>query len=112
MEKIGQGIITSGTGCKGVLRLVESVADVLELLKEDPANTILLTPTASATIMTPLFPRVIGVICTTGGATSHVAIVAREFDLCCVMGVEFTRNEALDGCAVEVNSQGEIFAEP
>ncbi len=66
MKKIGQGIVTSGNGCKGVLRVVESVADVLRLLKEDISDVILLTPTASATIMTPLFPRIIGVICTTG----------------------------------------------
>jgi phosphohistidine swiveling domain-containing protein len=109
MAKIGQGVVTSGNGCKGVLRVVESVADVLRLIKEDLSDAILLTPTASATIMTPLFPRIIGVLCTTGGATSHVAIVAREFDLVCVMGVEFNSDEPLDGCVIEVNGQGEIF---
>lgn len=111
MVKIGQGNVTSGKGCRGVLRVVESVADVLRLLKEDISDVILLTPTASATIMTPLFPRIIGVICTTGGATSHVAIVAREFDLACIMGVEFSQDVALDGCAISVNEQGEIFVE-
>jgi len=111
MEKIGQGNVTSGNGCKGVLRVVESVADVLRLLKEDLSNVILLTPTASATIMTPLFPRITGIICTSGGPTSHVAIVAREFDLACVMGVEFSRDEALDGSTIRVNEHGEIFAE-
>jgi len=100
MEKIGKGNVTSGKGCKGVLRVVESVPDVLRLLKEDP------------TIMTPLFPRIIGVLCTSGGPTSHVAIVAREFDLACVMGVEFSRNDKLDGCAIHVSAEGEIFAEP
>ena len=111
MKKIGHGIVTSGNGCKGVLRVVESVADVLRLLKEDISDVILLTPTASATIMTPLFPRIIGVICTTGGATSHVAIVAREFDLACVMGVQFQQEGNLDGCIVSINEHGEIFAE-
>jgi len=110
MVKIGQGNVTSGKGCKGVLRLVETVADVMRLLKEDLSNVILLTPTASATIMTPLFPRIIGVICTSGGPTSHVAIVAREFDLVCVMGVEFERDVTLDGCAVEVDPEGVIYA--
>jgi len=111
MVKIGQGNVTSGKGCKGVLRVVESVADVMRLLKEDLSNVILMTPTASATIMTPLFPRIIGVICTSGGPTSHVAIVAREFDLDCVMGVEFSQDVALDGCAVEIGAEGGIFAE-
>ena len=111
MVKIGQGNVTSGQGCSGVLRVVESVADVMRLLKEDLSDTILLTPTASATIMTPLFPRIIGVLCTSGGPTSHVAIVAREFDLACVMGVEFDREVALDGCAITVDAEGGIFTE-
>jgi len=111
MAKIGQGNITSGSNCRGVLRVVESVEDVLRLLKEDLSDAILLTPTASATIMTPLFPRIIGVVCTTGGETSHVAIVAREFDLACIMGVQFNSNEKLDGCVVSMNAQGEIFTE-
>jgi len=112
MVKIGQGNVTSGKGCQGVLRVVESVEDVLGLMKEDISNVILLTPTASATIMTPLFPRIKGVVCSTGGATSHVAIVAREFDLSCVMGVQFDFEGELDGCVIIMNVEGEIFAEP
>ncbi len=111
MEKIGQGNVTSGSDCRGVLRLVESVADVLRLLKEDTSDVILLTPTASATIMAPLFPRIKGVVCTTGGATSHVGIVAREFDLACIMGAQLGDIAKLDGCAVSMNAQGEIFTE-
>ena len=112
MVKIGQGNVTSGSGCQGVLRVVESVEDVLGLMKEDISDVILLTPTASATIMTPLFPRIKGVVCSTGGATSHVAIVAREFDLSCIMGVQFDYEGELDGCAIDMNAEGEIFAEP
>jgi len=111
MEKIGQGNVTSGSDCQGVLRVVESVEDVLRLMKEDISGTILLTPTASATIMTPLFPRIKGVVCTTGGATSHVAIVAREFDLACIMGVQFDLQGGLDGCVVSMNAEGEIYME-
>jgi phosphohistidine swiveling domain-containing protein len=112
MIKIGQGNVTSGGDCQGVLRVVESVEDVLGLMKEDISEVILLTPTASATIMTPLFPRIKGVVCSTGGATSHVAIVAREFDLSCIMGVQFDYEGELDGCVISMNAEGEIFAEP
>jgi phosphohistidine swiveling domain-containing protein len=111
MKKVGKGSVTSGSGCRGVLHKVESVADVMRLLREDMSDAILLTPTASATIMTPLFPRIKGVVCSSGGATSHVAIVAREFDLCCVMGVEWDHDGQLDGCAVDINAQGEIFVQ-
>jgi len=90
---------------------VESVADVLGLLKDDVSDVVLFTPTASATIMTPLFPRIKGLVCTTGGETSHVAIVAREFNLPCIMGSEIDYDGELDGCIVNFNQQGEIFFE-
>jgi phosphohistidine swiveling domain-containing protein len=90
---------------------VESVADVLGLLKEDVSDVVLFTPTASATIMTPLFPRIKAVVCTTGGETSHVAIVAREFNLPCIMGSEIDYDGELDGCIVNFNQEGEIFFE-
>jgi len=109
--RIGRGNRTSGGACSGVLRRVESVSDVLRLLKEDVSGTILLTPTASATIMTPLFPRIRGVVCTTGGATSHVAIVAREFNLTCVMGVRFEFDGDPDGRPVRIDADGGIYLE-
>ena len=112
MVKIGQGHVTSGGDCQGVLRVVESVEDVLGLMKEDISEVILLTPTDSETIMTTLFPRIKGVVCSTGGATSHVAIVAREFDLSCIMGVQFDYEGELDGSVISTNAEGEIFAEP
>jgi phosphohistidine swiveling domain-containing protein len=111
MVKIGQGNVTSGGDCRGVLRVVESVEDVLGLMKEDISEVILFTPSASATIMTPLFPRIKGVVCSTGGATSHVAIVAREFDLSCIMGVQFDYEGEIDGTNISMNAEGEIFVE-
>ena len=111
MVRVGQGNVTSGNGCRGTLRVVETVADVLGLLKEDVSEVVLYTPTASATIMTPLFPRIKGVVCSTGGETSHVAIVAREFNLPCIMGSEIEYDGALDGCIVNFNEEGEIFFE-
>jgi phosphoenolpyruvate-protein kinase (PTS system EI component) len=111
MVRVGQGNLTSGNGCRGTLRVVESVADVLGLLKEDVSDVVLFTPTASATIMTPLFPRIKGLVCTTGGETSHVAIVAREFNLPCIMGSEIDYDGELDGCIVNFNQEGEIFFE-
>jgi phosphoenolpyruvate-protein kinase (PTS system EI component) len=61
--------------------------------------------------MTPLFPRIKAVVCTTGGETSHVAIVAREFNLPCIMGSEIDYDGELDGCIVNFNQEGEIFFE-
>ena len=111
MVKIGYGNMTSGNECLGTLRVVEDVADVLRLMKEDLSATIVFTASASATIITPLFPKIKGVICTQGGATSHLAIVAREFDLACVMGSHIDYEGELDGSIIRFNTEGEIFLE-
>jgi phosphoenolpyruvate-protein kinase (PTS system EI component) len=111
MQKRGQGNVTSGTGCSGTLRVVASVPDVLALMREDLSEVVVFSHEASATAVTPLFPKIKGVVCTQGGATSHLAIVAREFDLACIMGCEIDYPGELDGCAVHFNAEGEIFIE-
>ena len=109
MKRIGVGNPTSGKGCRGTLRVVADVPDVLALLREDVSNVVLFTESASATVVTPLFPRIKGVVCTTGGDTSHLAIVAREFDLACVMGSQIDYDGDLNGCVVQFDQEGEIF---
>ena len=111
MKKIGQGNVTSGQGCRGTLRKVESIPEVLQLMKEDLSDVVVFTREASATAVTPLFPKIKGVVCTLGGATSHLAIVAREFNLACIMGSEITHEGELDGRTVDFNAEGEIFLE-
>ena len=111
MQKIGQGNVTSGQGCQGTLRVVESIPEVLQLMKEDLSEVVVFTREASATAVTPLFPKIKGVVCTLGGATSHLAIVAREFNLACIMGSNIDFDGELDGRTVNFNSDGEIFLE-
>ncbi len=108
MKKIGEGEPVSGNGAEGILRKVETLEDVLRLMEEDLSETIVFTPSASVTAITPLLPRIRGLICSSGGVTSHLAIVAREFDLPCLMG---SRLEwaAAEGRWVRFTAEGEIF---
>ena len=108
-QRIGQGSLTSGRDCSGTLRVVETVQDVLKLMRSDVSEIIIFTRSASATTVTPLFSRIKGVVCTAGGATSHLAIVAREFDLPCVMGSEIEYDGDLDQRIITISSTGEIF---
>jgi phosphoenolpyruvate-protein kinase (PTS system EI component) len=109
--KIGAGMLTSGEGCRGTLRTIAGVADVLRLMQTDLGEVILLSRTASATFVTPLFSRIRGVICTTGGATSHLAIVAREFNLACVMATRIDYEGELEGRTVSIAAAGELYLE-
>ncbi len=111
MQSIGRGILTSGGECRGTLRVVESIEDVLRLLRGDLSEIIVLTHSASATAITPLFPKIKGLICTTGGPTSHLAIVAREFDLPCLMASEIRYDGSLDSKPAAFTDDGEILLE-
>jgi signal transduction protein with GAF and PtsI domain len=112
MQRVGKGMLISGSECDGVLRAVETVQDVIGLMKTDVSNVILFTRSASATTVTPLFSRIKGVVCTAGGPTSHLAIVAREFDIPCVMASEIQYDGNLDLQKIIINKEGEIFLAP
>jgi phosphoenolpyruvate-protein kinase (PTS system EI component) len=111
MLRIGGGMLTCGGPCRGTVRSVTGVADVLRLMQMDLGEVILLMHAASATFVTPLFPLIRGVICTTGGATSHLAIVAREFNLSCVMAAHIDYGGGLDGGTVSFTEAGELYLE-
>lgn len=44
-----------------------------------------------------------GIICETGGLTTHAAIIARELNIPCVMSVKNIMNQIKDGQQIELN---------
>jgi phosphoenolpyruvate synthase/pyruvate phosphate dikinase len=89
MEKIGEGLsCSSKEDAQGELVYIQTVEDVINLF--DSANgKICLVEEAGTTTLGPILADLAGVLCTTGSAGSHLAIVSREFGLPCVMGVKF-----------------------
>ena len=108
-EVVGRGLVASGKGCEGVVRRANRVTDVFALMR-DPnlAETIVLTESATATAVVPLLGKVRGLICTSGGITSHLAIVSREFGLTCLMATSVDDAEALEGARVVLTEDGAI----
>ncbi|MGE4425579.1 MAG: PEP-utilizing enzyme [Solirubrobacteraceae bacterium] len=102
------GALVSGGPTSGTLRRANDIADVTALMqRSDLDATILLVDSPSATAVVPLLPRVRGVVCRSGGSTSHLALVSREFGITCVMGAELPA-DAGQGEAVEVDASGTI----
>ena len=62
--------------------------------RDDLAETIVVVDNAAATAIVPLLPVVSGIVCRSGGVTSHLAIVAREFGQLCVMGAALDEESA------------------
>lgn len=97
---------------RGVLREIKTAQDTVRLYNGDPQGTIVLLHTAGATTIAPLFSRISGIICTKGGVCSHLAILAREFQLPCIMAAKIGYDGDLEGKEVMIEltrSRGRIL---
>ena len=117
MEKIGEGLsCSSKLEATGDLVFVKSVEDVINLF-DSAAGKICLVEEAGTTTLGPILSDLNGVLCTTGSAGSHLAIVSREFGLPCIMNIRFNVKDlnTLNGkkCKIvsEDDDKGIIFIE-
>jgi phosphohistidine swiveling domain-containing protein len=109
MPAIGRGMKVSGSETEGVLHAANNTAQVFALLRHEKLDeVILLTDSASATAVVPLLAKVRGVVCRSGGVTSHLAIVSREFGIPCLMGAELPGDDELEGARITIDSEGTI----
>jgi phosphocarrier protein FPr len=95
-------------------RVLEKLAGVATERRDLPANTILiaedLTPSDTATLDRS---RVLGFATTLGGATSHVAILARSLDMPAIAGVDARALDVPNGTPVILDgSQGHLRLNP
>ena len=113
MTEIGRGEVASGGRVEGVLARANDVKQVFALMKrEDLEEVILLTESASATAVVPLLAKVRGIVCQSGGQTSHLAIVSREFGLPCIVGAEIADADDVEGKRVTLGEDGSISVAP
>ncbi|HUM16349.1 MAG TPA: PEP/pyruvate-binding domain-containing protein [Candidatus Nitrosotalea sp.] len=91
------GLGVSAGVVSGTIRVLRSGDDVRPLLGE-----IVVLPTMEPTL-TPIFPLVGGLITEMGGLLSHAAILAREYGLPAVVGVQGATRRLHDGDRVELN---------
>jgi pyruvate,water dikinase len=96
-------VLLSGTPgspgvAKGVVRVVRSSSEFGKL----HSGEVLVAPYTNPA-WTPLFQRAAAVVVDSGGATSHAAIVAREYGIPAVMGTTEGTQKLTDGQRVMVD---------
>ena len=99
MEKIGEGLsCSSKSEVEGNLVYIRTIEDVINLFN-NASGKICIVEDAGITTLSPILPDLIGTVCTTGSAGSHLAIISREFSLPCIMGTKFSLEDLsiLDG---------------
>jgi phosphohistidine swiveling domain-containing protein len=102
LRRIGKGLITINLQAEGELYVVRSVQDVLSLWKSGAEGKIAMVEDAGITTLGPILSKLAGVICTSGGLGSHLAIVTREFSIPALMGTKLETSEDLNRRKVKI----------
>ncbi|MBI4054342.1 MAG: hypothetical protein HY397_03370 [Candidatus Doudnabacteria bacterium] len=90
---------------KGRVRIV-NVKDLRQFIKDRQnfrKGEILVT-TMTSPIMVPIVEKAAGIITDEGGITSHAAVVAREFNIPCIVGTHGASSILKTGQMVELNA--------
>jgi phosphoenolpyruvate synthase/pyruvate phosphate dikinase len=115
-KQLGSGEIVSFgsagevSGRVSVLREVGDAIGLLSLTPDELAGTIVWINEPVVTIVAPIMEQVAAVLCSTGGPSSHVAIVARELGLPCLMRCTVAAEDELVDREVTVRADGTIWA--
>lgn len=100
-----RGTPASPGTAEGRARIVRSTDDFSRISRGDVLIAATTTPA-----WTPVFPSLGAVVTETGGVLCHGAIVAREYEIPAVVGVEGATQRIPDGAAVRVDGDtGEVF---
>jgi hypothetical protein len=115
VRQIGQGVAVSFPdvpSIRGTVAVVSELPDVLALLgRPDLPDTLLWVPEPVVTLVAPVMEQVGAILCASGGPAAHVAIVARELDLACLMQCRLGDGEEIGGATLVIAADGTISRE-
>jgi phosphoenolpyruvate synthase/pyruvate phosphate dikinase len=109
-ETVSFGSTGAVSGRVSVLREVGDAIGLLSLTPEELSDTIVWINEPVVTIVAPVMEQVAGILCSTGGPASHVAIVARELGLPCLMRCTVAAEDELSERDVTIRADGTIWA--
>ena len=96
-EAVGKGANLFPAGqIQGSVRWFHNPADVVGADEDELPNLIAFVGKGGMTFLSPILAEVKAVVCTAGSLESHLAILAREFEIPCVMGTQLD-GELADG---------------
>jgi phosphohistidine swiveling domain-containing protein len=103
-DRLLKGTGASPGSAEGVARIVRGSDDFSRIRRGEVLVAATTTPA-----WTPLFPSLAAVVTETGGMLCHGAIVAREYAIPAVVGVEGATQRIADGARVRVDGEnGEV----
>ncbi|TFF63591.1 MAG: hypothetical protein EU521_01035 [Promethearchaeota archaeon] len=108
LKKLGKGLsCSSDLVAEGILKYIKTIDDVISLF-DSAKGIICLVEDAGTTTLGPILSDLSGVVCTNGGPGSHLAIVSREFDIPCIMGIDLKKDlDKYDGKKVRIVTEND-----
>ena len=108
MKKIGEGLSCStNSEASGEFVFIQTVEDVIALF-DSAEGKICAVKDSGTTTLGPILSDLSGVLCTTGSAGSHIAIVSREFEIPCIMSLRIKEDlSSLNGKKVKIITESE-----
>ena len=82
----------------------DDVIAVLDAGEDAASETVALVKDAGATFLAPIEADLAGILCRSGDIESHLAIISRDFQIPCLMGVEFQSDEPADGSLIAIDT--------
>jgi len=89
---------------KGRAKIINDAADMPKMEYDDILVSVSTTPNIVAAMK-----KAAAIVTDEGGLTCHAAIVSREFDIPCVVGVKYGTKILKDGDLVEVDADSGII---
>ncbi|MBY8857240.1 hypothetical protein K7711_12190 [Nocardia sp. CA2R105] len=89
---------------RGRIRVFHAPEDVIDVFGDDLDDVIALVESGGTTFLSPILGRLGGIVCTNGTTRSHLAIVSREYEVPCLLGVDLDGWQPQDGTPVVLGS--------
>jgi phosphohistidine swiveling domain-containing protein len=93
------GVTACGGSVRGIVRLVLTDQDMLDMIPGE----ILVTTSTTPSLMLAV-EKAAGIVTDEGGMLCHAAIVSREFDIPCVIGTDYATRRLRTGDTVEMSA--------
>ncbi len=108
----GSPVFSGVTGSGRLVRFntPDDVIAVLDAGEDVASETVALVKDAGATFLAPIEADLAGILCRSGDIESHLAIISRDFQIPCLMGVEFDGDEPADGTVVVIDTDSGTIA--
>lgn len=91
LEDVGTGVNLFVAGdVRGTARWFNETGDVLSIDDDDLDTTIAFVHKGGMTFLSPILPDLRAIVCTAGSRESHLAILARESQVPCVLAAELS----------------------